>query len=127
MGMSAAVADLDRRLNEELEKHRFMEAYEALYADDVTMQENTSPPTVGKAANRERQLAFYHSVADFHKSSLLGSAVSGDRTYSEWEFEFTLKNGVRFTLAEVSVRRWKDGKVVSERFYWNEGEYPVPA
>ena len=32
-------------------------AYEALYSEHVVMQENTSPPTVGKALNRERQIA----------------------------------------------------------------------
>ena len=124
--MTTVVADLDRRLNDELENHRYMEAYEALYSEDVVMQENTSPPTVGKALNRERQIAFYDSVAEFHKSNLIGSAVSGDRTYSEWEFEFTLKNGMRLTLAEVCVRQWRDGKVFYERFYWNQGAYPAP-
>ena len=71
-------------------------------------------------------MAFYNSVGDFHAAKLIGSAVSGDRSYSEWEFDFTLRNGARVTLAEVCARRWRDGRVVFERFYWNQGAYPAP-
>jgi hypothetical protein len=119
------VVELERQLNEALQHHRFMDAYESLYADDVAMQENTSAPTLGKATNRERQHAFYDSVAAFHECKLLGSAVAGDLAFSEWEFVFTLKSGVRFTLAEVAVRQWREGKVVHERFYWNQSTYPA--
>ena len=33
-----------------------MEAFEKYYAEDVVMQENETPATVGKAANRDREL-----------------------------------------------------------------------
>lgn len=122
--MSADVAELEQKLNNELMHHRFMSAFDAMYADDVQMQENTCAPVVGKAANLQRQLAFYDSVEEFHESRLLGFAVSGNRSYSEWEFEFTLKNGVRVTMAEVCARQWRDGKVIFERFYWNQAAYP---
>ncbi len=37
-----------------VEQGRALEAFETFYADDVVMQENLMPPTVGKAADRER-------------------------------------------------------------------------
>ena len=31
----------------------------------------------------------------------------------------TYKNGVRYQINEIAVRVWRDGKVVSEQFYWD--------
>jgi hypothetical protein len=82
------------------------------------MQENASPPCAGKIANRKRQ-EYYGTVAECTGVRLLGSAVSGDQSYSEWEFDITFQ-GLSYKIAEVAVRKWREGKVVSERFYWNQ-------
>ncbi len=116
----ANVAELDAALNQAVLEGKAMEAFEQYYADDVVMQENNDPPTAGKDPNRERELAFFHSVAEFHRARMLASAVNGDVTFSEWELDFTLKNGARVLLAQVAVRRWKDGRVVAERFYYHQ-------
>jgi hypothetical protein len=34
----------------------------------------------------------------------------------------TFKGGQRMKLEQVAVRRWKDGKIVKERFYYNKGK-----
>jgi ketosteroid isomerase-like protein len=88
------------------------------------MQENSGEPCRGKAANRQRTLDWAGTVSQFHGVRLIGSAVSGDRTYSEWEYDVTYKNGARYQINEVAVRMWRDDKVVSERFYWDPAKYP---
>ena len=45
--------------------------------------------------------------SSFHGARLLGNAVSGGTSYSECEFD--------------AVRRWKDGLIVHERFYYQKG------
>jgi hypothetical protein len=129
--MTASQTDMtvhEDELNQMLVAGRFMEAYERFYADDVTMQENTTAPCVGKEANLQRQLLFYNSVREFHSARLLGSAtnVQEGRAFSEWEYDMTFHNGSRYTLAEVAVRQWLHGKVVHERFYWDLTGYPGP-
>jgi hypothetical protein len=119
-----SVTELEQALNQAMLGGAFLDAFDQFYGDDVVMQENQGEPCRGKAANRERQGAFYSGVAQFHGVKLLGNAVAGDRSYSEWEFDFTFHGGARYTLAEVAVRRWEDGKVVHERFYWNQSGYP---
>ena len=44
--------------------------------------------------------------------------VEGDRSFSEWIFDVTFKDGTRMRNEQVAARRWKDGKVVHERFYY---------
>ncbi|MBX7151684.1 ester cyclase [bacterium] len=95
-----------------------LEAFEKYYADDVVMQENETSPTVGKEANRNRENEFFSKVTEFRgmeiKSIAVGDNVAAiecflDYTHADW--------GIR-KYTQVSVQRWKDGKIVHERFYY---------
>jgi len=111
------IADLNKQLDEALLSGKVMEAFEALYDDNVVMQENTEPESRGKAFNRDRELEFLKTVEAWHGGRVLASAVQGDTSFTEWESELTLKGIGRLTLTQVAVRRWKNGKIVHERFY----------
>ena len=113
------VAAQDRALNQLVLDGRILEGFDQFYADDVVMQENAAAPTVGKAANRAREVQFLDSIERFHGATLVGSAVAGDRSYSEWVLDLTFKGGVRVQLEQVAVRRWRDGQIAEERFYYN--------
>ena len=114
------VAALDRELNERVLGGDILGAFDTFYADDVVMQENSGEPTRGKAANRAREEAFVASVEQFHGAQVLSTAVNGNVTFSEWVLDATYKGGGRVVLAQVAVRRWKDGKVAEERFYYGK-------
>ncbi|MBC7926128.1 MAG: nuclear transport factor 2 family protein [Bryobacteraceae bacterium] len=111
-------AAADQDLNESVLKGDVLNAFDKYYADDVVMQENNGDPFVGKATNREREVKFLESVEQFHDAKVLSSAISGDTSFSEWEMDVTFKGAGRVKLAQVAVRRWKDGKVAFERFYY---------
>lgn len=116
--MSSNVAELERELNEMIASGQAMEAFEKFYAEDVVMQENLQDPRVGKAACREYEENFFGNVAEFHEGSFHGSATEDDRSYSEWIFDVTFKDGTRMRNEQVAARQWRDGKVVHERFYY---------
>ncbi len=100
---------------------QLLEAFEKFYSDDISMRENNEDPRVGKGTNREFEKAFVDSIEEFHGAELLASAVSGDIGFSEWAMDVTFKGMGRVQMAQASVRRWKDGRVASERFYYNKG------
>ncbi len=114
------VQQLDQKLNDAILSGKAMEAYEELYAADVVMQENNQPPTVGKDANRQREIEFFSSIEQFHGAQVLSSAVNGDVAFSEWVMDVTFKGGQRYKLEQAVVRRWKDGQVAQERFYYGK-------
>jgi ketosteroid isomerase-like protein len=118
---SPQVSALDTELNQAILSGKVMEAFEKFYAHDCVMQENSEAPRVGKDANREVEKAFMDSVQEFHGASLLSSAVNGDRTYSEWEYDITFKGGKRMKMNQIAVRQWKNGQVAHERFYYSKG------
>ena len=118
---ATSVQELDKQVNDDVLSGKAMEAFEKYYADDVVMQENSEEPRRGKDVNRKVEEEFFGSVEAFNGGSVKASAVSGDVTFSEWEYDITFKGGNRMMMNQVAVRRWKNGKIVSERFYYNKG------
>lgn len=115
------VASLESQLNAAIARGDIINAFEKYYSDDVVMQENSSPPCVGKAANRQREEEFVASVDQVHGIRVVNSAINGDIAFSEWLMDLTFKNGARAQLEQVAVRTWKNGQVARERFYYNKG------
>lgn len=95
-----------------------MDVFEQYYADDVVMQENDNPPTVGKVANRQRELEFFSKLTEFRGAEVKSVAYGDDVIISEWFLDYTHADWGKRTYDQVSVQKWKDGKVVYERFYY---------
>ena len=119
--MSQDVAALNKELNAMIASGQAMEAFEKFYADDCIMQENSETAREGKSACRQYEIDFFGSVDQFHEATLLGSAAEGDRSFSEWVFDMTFKDGGRMRNHEVAARRWANGKVVFEQFFYHSG------
>lgn len=117
----STIAAFDKDLNEEILTGKAMEGFERYYADDVVMQENADTPFVGKDFNRQREIDFFSSIAEFHGAKVEATAVNGDTSFGQWWMDVTFKNGFRAALNQVAVRKWKDGKIVHERFFYNKG------
>jgi ketosteroid isomerase-like protein len=117
----ADIAAADAQLNEMILTGRALEAFEQFYAEDVVMQENSEEPRVGKDVNRKAEEEFFAGVAEWHDGKLLASAINGDTSFSEWYMDISFKNGARAKASQVAVRKWKNGKVVHERFFYNKG------
>jgi hypothetical protein len=116
-GAMSNIAELDKKLNDAILSGKAMEAFEELYDDNVVMQENSDPEFRGKDFNRKREQEFFASVEAWHDGRILGSAINGDVSFSEWEMDVSLKGMGRVKMAQVAIRRWKNGKIVHERFY----------
>lgn len=113
--------ELDRMiddLNSMILEGKAMEAFEKYYAEDVVMQENELPPTIGKDANREREKDFFSKVVEFRGADVKAVAIGDGVSMVEWFFDYTHKDWGERRYHQVSVQRWKDGKIVHERFYY---------
>ena len=118
--MSDDLRALEDDLNQMILSGQALEAFDKHYADDVVMQENNEPPRTGKEVNRKFEQEFFASIKEFHGARLGAVAVGDGVTFSEWTFDMTFQDGTRVANPQVTRRRWKDGKVVHERFYYNK-------
>jgi hypothetical protein len=118
--MNTDITPLVSDLNAMIKKGQLLEAFEKYYADNVVMQENTDEPRVGKELNRKSEEAFVGGVIAFNDIQILNSAVKGNVAMNEHFMDFTHKDWGRAARTQVSVQQWKDGKIVSERFYYGK-------
>ncbi len=102
-----------------IQQGRIMDAMREFYADDVSMQDNSNPPTLGLTSNLEREQAFVESVAEIHENRAAEMVIDGDHAVIHWLLEFTNIQGQRLRLDQLALQKWKGDKIVSERFVYD--------
>jgi len=105
-------------LNDLVLQGKLLEAFDLYYHDDVIMQENENPPTVGKETNRKREEDFFSAITEFRHAKPLKLTVGEGITMVQWHYDYTHKDwGVR-NYTQVSVQEWKNGKIIKEQFFY---------
>ncbi len=126
MGTTTAV-NLNERLEDlfrYIREGRILDAMQEFYAEDVAMQENANTPTVGLAANIEREKQFMSGVKEWKGFEVKGAGVGNGITFYEAVFDWVATNGQPVHLEQVTVARWRNGKIVHERFYYDASGMP---
>jgi hypothetical protein len=105
-----------------IQQGKIMDAMNEYYDVDTVMQDNANPPTKGLAANIEREKQFLSGVKEWKGFHVTASGVGDNTTFYECVMEFVATSGQPVRLEQVSVAKWKNGKIVSERFYYDTGK-----
>ena len=109
-------------LNQAISRGEILPAMEEFYADDVTMTEPYHT-TKGKAANIEREKQFVNSVKEWKNLQFKATAIVDDTSFSEQVMDWVTNQGQAMHVEQVAVARWKNGKIVHERFYYNMADH----
>jgi len=114
--------NLTQRINDLqdfIRQGKIIEAMTEFYAPDTAMQENSNPPTVGLAANIDREKQFLSQVKEWKGYTVKSVATSGDTAFVETAIDFINTAGKPVHMEQVSVQRWTGGKIAHERFYYD--------
>jgi len=122
MSIKPQVLDLIRLV----ENGQMLEAMNRYYAENVAMQENVSPPTVGFAENYAREQAFYGSLKEL-RFSLVSVVVEGDRAAINWVVDYTTADGTQYRMDEIALQTWRGGKIVQERYVYDTASLALAA
>ena len=95
-----------------------LDAFEKFYHDHVVMQENESKPTIGKDANRQRELEFYDNISEFRGARVQDVSIGDDVTMVVWHYDYTHKQWGERNYKQVSVQHWLEGKIIKEQFFY---------
>ena len=121
-----STANLQQRLNDLLSyirQGKIIEAMNEFYDKDTVMQENTNPPTNGLDANIEREKQFMSGVKELRGFTVTASGVGDNVTFYESTSDIVTTGGVPVHIEQVSLAKWKNGKIVRERFYYDTGKH----
>ncbi len=119
-----STTNLQQRLNDlfgYIRQGKIIEAMNEFYDKDTVMQDNANPPTKGLAANIEREKQFMSGVKEWKGFNVTAQGVGDDVTFYECRLDFIATSGQSVHMEQVVVTKWKNGKIVHERFYYDTG------
>jgi hypothetical protein len=112
------IAEKLNHLNQLVLAGQLLDAFELYYDDNVTMQENGQPATIGKEANRIREKEFLNNITEFRGAKVLHTAIGDNISYVTWTYDYTHKEwGIR-NYTQLSVQHWVNGKIIREQFLY---------
>lgn len=90
------------------------------YTDDAWMQENQSPPRVGRALLMEHEAKALARVARVDTELLAPPVIDGERVVIRWRFTFVPKGGgPSASMEEVAWQTWRGDRVATETFFYD--------
>ena len=105
-----------------VEQNAHAEAIAEFYTEGASMQENHSPPRVGRdtLVTRERQvLAKAKSVESTCVRPVL---VNGNVVVIRWIFRFEWMDGSTTRMEELAWQRWEGERIAEEQFFYDPAQ-----
>ncbi len=106
-----------RDLNNLVAEFRYPEAFDKFYDESLLNYENEQAPMVGLQAEREAMAHFLNAVTN-QSAELKTVIVADDTSVSEWLYDFTHKDWGPRRYTQITVQRWKAGKVIHQRHHY---------
>ena len=109
------------KLNALIKEGKIMEAFDKYYGDEIVIQVNGNPPSVGKEVNRKREMIFLQEIEKLNQAEIKSVTLGGaddNVSMTEWAIDLENKEGVKKTIYRVNVQHWKDNKIINEKLYF---------
>ncbi|MGL4758962.1 MAG: hypothetical protein ACRCXZ_06495 [Patescibacteria group bacterium] len=92
-----------------------IEAMELYYDENVVMSEGDGSKCEGLEANLIREGEFFGSIEKLNYMTIDDTFIDGDTVYTTSSFDFVIA-GNPMVGKQISITKWKDGKVIEEKF-----------
>lgn len=106
-------------LNDLIIVGKSMEAFEKYYHEDIVRYVHKNLPIIGKSSNRNIEKDAQSLITELRLAKPLKVAIGEGIAIIEWYFDYTHKNLGIQQYKKVAVQEWKNGLVMSEKFYYN--------
>lgn len=98
-------------------KGQIVEATEKYFAEDVATTDFDGTVTSGKAAMVSKMQGFAGAIAKVKGITLHRVADNGEVSFSEFTFDFDMKDGSKVLWHEILRTVWRNGEVVEEQYF----------
>ena len=114
--------EIATRLIDMCRKGKVEEAKEELFAQDIISIEPLEgilpKETKGMDAIRKKAELFISKVENFYGTTISEPVIAGDYFSVSWDTDLQMKGEERKTNSELCVYKIKDGKIISEQFFY---------
>jgi ketosteroid isomerase-like protein len=105
-----------------VERGRYVEAIEAFYHDDASMQENLDPPRRGRDTLIKGEWRVIEAHRSIRTRPVRTFMVEGDRAVINWVFDFVDHEGRAYAQDELAFQLWRGERIIEERFYYDPAQ-----
>jgi hypothetical protein len=114
--------EIAMRFNELAKQEKWFEIQDELFADDVRSVDPPHSPWLGyaegKTAVRKKGEDFVNKIEAFHGARTTEAVAGGNYFAVGREVDITLRVFGRTQIKQVMLYEVKDGKIVSEQFFY---------
>lgn len=113
--------DVATKFYEYMQQGAFDKIYNELYSPNATSEEAPGsdwPKAVGMEAIYEKGKRWNESMEAMHGGSTAVPVVANNYFTCYMTMDFTPKGGERTSMEEIGLYKVKDGKIVSEQFFY---------
>ena len=105
-----------------VEENAHVEAIEEFYTEGSSMQENQSPPRVGRDAHVANERKIFARVKTLSSKCVRPAFLNGDRVVIRWVFHFEWADGTVTHMEEVACQRWDGERIAEETFFYDPAQ-----
>ena len=103
-----------------VQHYQFVDAVDKFYDENIISTDNNDEPVKGKE-NFKNRVSHFVDNTEMEKLEMLSSVIGDDLSAAHWHYVFTNKMYGKMDYKQMSVQRWKNGKIVQENHFYNLG------
>ena len=105
-----------------VEQNAHVEAIQEFYTEDASMQENRSPPRIGRDLLMARERAVLAKARSVQSACVRPFFVSGEHVVVRWIFDFVWLDGTHTHMEELAYQRWDGDRIAEETFFYDPSQ-----
>jgi ketosteroid isomerase-like protein len=105
-----------------VEENAHDKAIEEFYSENSTMQENQSPPRVGRDAHVANERRVLPRAKSLTSKCVRPVFVSGDKVVIRWKFHFEWLDETVTDMEELAYQRWEGERIAEETFFYDPAQ-----
>src|SRR5215211_4782956 len=105
-----------------VEQNAHAEAIREFYTENASMQENQSPPRVGRDVLIARERGVLAKARSVQSKCVRPVFVNGDNVVVRWIFDFEWLDGTKTHMEEVAYQRWEGDRIAEETFFYDPSQ-----
>jgi hypothetical protein len=105
-----------------VESNAHAEACEEFHTVDSSMQENQSPPRIGREAHAAAERKVLARAKTVRSTCVRPVFVNGDQVVIRWIFRFEWLDGSITQMEEIACQTWIGEQISSEQFFYDPAQ-----